>query len=103
MPTPQFILIVGGSAAGALLLLGGYVVYRRVTNRVIVSAALATVLIGYFALWVILAEPARAQPWLAIMLFAGATGLFRLMSRFENPPPPGARPTAHRRLSTRRH
>jgi hypothetical protein len=83
--TPEFVLITGGSVAGALLLLGGYLVSLRVTNRMVVAAALTTVLIGYFALWVTLAEPAREQSWLAVVLFAGAIGLFRLMGRFERP------------------
>ena len=85
MHTHEFVLIIGGLAAGALLLLAGYVISVRVTSRLAVSAVLALVLIGYFAVWVILAQPAREQPWLAIALFAGAIGLFRLMGRFERP------------------
>lgn len=85
MHNPELTRIAGGLIAGALLVLGGYAVAARVTNRIVVSVVLAAVLVGYFAVWVILAEPAREQSWLAVILFAGAAGLFRLMGRFERP------------------
>jgi cyclophilin family peptidyl-prolyl cis-trans isomerase len=75
-------------AAGVLLMvlcgLVGFFGAKRLPARVLPSIHLLSVLIGGFLLLVLLFPVGLAHQWVAIGLFFGVLGLFRVMSQFES-------------------
>jgi hypothetical protein len=73
-----FVLIVGcGLASFALA--------NRLPARVLTSLVLMNVLIGSFYLLALLTPAAQTSSVLAMAVFAGMLGTFKMMSRFESP------------------
>jgi cyclophilin family peptidyl-prolyl cis-trans isomerase len=72
----------------ALIVAFGIAVFafaNRLSARVQMSLVLIMVLVGAFFLLVLLTPAAQTSSALAIAVFAGMLGTFKMMSRFENP------------------
>lgn len=57
----------------------------RLPGRVVVSLVLVNVLVGAFLLLILLTPAAQQSSALAMAVFAGLLGTFKMMSRFESP------------------
>lgn len=64
----------------AVFLLAG-----RLPPRALASLGLLVVLIGFFALFLVLAPLAPHHRWLPVLVFFGSVAVFRLMGQFERP------------------
>jgi cyclophilin family peptidyl-prolyl cis-trans isomerase len=76
-------------AAGLILIVScgvaSFALTNRVPARVLTSLGLIIVLIGSFFLLVVLTPAAQTSSLIAIAVFAGMLGTFKMMSRFESP------------------
>ena len=75
-------------AAGLALIVGfgvvSFALANRLPARVLMSLVMINVLIGSFLLLVLLTPVAQTSSLLAMGVFAGLLGTFKMMSRFEN-------------------
>jgi cyclophilin family peptidyl-prolyl cis-trans isomerase len=91
--SPDMVLPAGGvsapALAGGLALIVGcgiaaFALANRLPARVVTSIVLIIVLVGSFFLLVLLTPAAQTSSLLAVVVFAGMLGTFKMMSRFEN-------------------
>lgn len=75
-------------ALAAIMMLFGAAVFLlagRVSARTLASLGLLSLLVAFVPAFALVLPYARASRVVAVVLFAGAFGLFRLMNRFEGP------------------
>jgi cyclophilin family peptidyl-prolyl cis-trans isomerase len=76
-------------AAGLALIVAcgavSFALANRLPPRIVMSLVLVNVLIGSFLLLILLTPVAQTSSLIAIAVFAGMLGTFKMMSRFENP------------------
>jgi cyclophilin family peptidyl-prolyl cis-trans isomerase len=65
--------------------LGAFLAAGRFGARVAASFGLMTVLLGFFACFMLLTPGTRGRGWLAVVLFVGTLAVIKLMNRFEGP------------------
>jgi cyclophilin family peptidyl-prolyl cis-trans isomerase len=77
--------LAGGMALIVACGITAFALANRLPARVLTSIVLIIVLVGSFFLLILLTPAAQTSSLLAVAVFAGMLGTFKMMSRFENP------------------
>jgi cyclophilin family peptidyl-prolyl cis-trans isomerase len=77
--------VAGGLALIVACGIAAFALANRLPPRIQTSLVLIMVLVGAFFLLVLLTPAAQTSSLLAVAVFAGMLGTFKMMSRFENP------------------
>jgi cyclophilin family peptidyl-prolyl cis-trans isomerase len=77
--------VAGGLSLMVACGLATFALSGRLPPRVLLSLVLVNVLLGSFFLLVLLTPAAQGSSLLAVAVFAGLLGTFKMMSRFESP------------------
>jgi len=81
-PSPWIAGFLGvAGALGVAVFLGA----GRLSARTLASLGLLIVLVGFLGAFTVLVPAAAGRPWLGVVLFASAIGIFKLMNRMETP------------------